>query len=336
MEPEQGKTGTGQKKRRKKAAATAAVFVLVIVAAGIGTFLYFHLNGGKRSGGDGGSDINVGKIDIDSWSIKEPAGDDIFEGRLISDETAPFAAVIGSRREEGAALRLVYMENGTGTVTVPEADVPDPSEVYEPLGCLGGRTLEESDIQITCAARDYFEWKVYTACLVDIEAELMGGESGLLCFSVENSLTDETAQNCWMPIVAGTGTYISVISYLPMNTRDVEVTVTPKLFFPAEPLKEGDYTMGDFSVEKKDGDFNTEILGAQELAIAEGGNGIVLYTSTLLEDEDGKRRETFRDFAIFQKGSCLLDTYMLIDTKRKSFVPEYEFEVIGWVRWDGL
>ena len=324
---DKGREKVGKGKRIKRQAVLLPVAAAAVV---IGLLIFVLLRSSDSSAGT--VNINVQKIAVDGWRKMDLAElENLYEGTVTSNETAPFAVIVGSRDDKDFTPRMVYMENGKGTVRVSWEDALDPSEAYRPIGYMEGRQLDESEIsRITCEVRDYYDWKPDTACTFDIEAELSGGDCGFLCFEVRNNLTDEVSANCWMPVIDGKGSYLYLLSGLALNTRGAEASVTPKLFCPAKPLEETDYTLGEFSVEREEGMYYTELQGRRDITLSGQKNVLILYTSRLKADEKGRPGELMRDQALLAHGTGSLITYLIVDTDEKGFEPEYEFEIIGY------
>jgi len=284
--------------------------------------------------------VSVQSMDISKWKLTDAGtyGDN-YEGVIVSDETSPFIAVIGSYEDENDAPLLAYMENGKGILQTYESSDDDPSVQYVPIGYIGGKIIKNSDISsINYKDNDYNDWNNDTSCTVDIDIELKSKDSGLLFVELRNDLTKEVEYNCSIVVVNGEGHYSYYLSDLPLKSRGVEVVAIPKYFCAAKSIKEKDYTVEkEFSVEKNEGKYTTSFSGTEELAFEDYDDGFIIYTKTLTEGgKKESRGQVINAKSFLHDGNCTISTYDYDDADSKILTPKYDIDIIGYLTWSTL
>lgn len=289
-----------------------------------------------------GTDVNVQDITVGKWKLVDASEySDIYEGTIATEELKPFVAVIGSYENEDNAPAFVYMENGEGLFQTYEGKETDPSVKYTPIGYMTGRAVRESDFkEIRYKDYDYFDWDFAnnTGCTLDIDFEFNTKSSGLLFFELQNDLTSEIQHNCIAVIVDGKGSYSNILSELPFKSRGVEVEAVPKFFCPAGILNESSYNVEkEFDIEKSEETYSTTFSGTEEISLIDKRDGLVLYTSTLIDGgEKELRGKTDYQKALVREGSCTLTTALLSDSEDNILMPTYDIEIAGYIPWETL
>lgn len=318
-----------QKKENSKKKIVIGIICLGIALMGIALWLKIGIFE---------SNLSVGEINLSKWKlIDEGKYFDEYEGSIISDETKPFVAVIGYYEESDDTPMFVYMENGKGTLQRSESTDEDPSIKYTVIGYMNGRALKESDVSsITYDDSDYNDWYSDTSCTVTMQIELKSNKDGLLAVEIRNDLTKEVERNVMIPIVSGKGEYEYYLSDLPLKSRGVEVTATPKIFCISEKIKETDYTVDTpFSVEKDEMSSSISYIGKEELTFTGYADGLVLYTQELLDGgRKEERGEVVRSIADLKDSQCTLQTGIWADDDEKILTPSYDIKKIGYLSWN--
>ncbi len=306
------------------------IIIPVFILAGIAIFILFYSGVFK-------SNLSVNEINLSKWKlVVEDTYSDSYEGTVTSDEVQPFIAVIGYYEETGYNPKFVYMEDGKGIIQTVEASDDDPSIKYEAIGYWEGKVLKESDISnIKYDDSGYFDWTSNTYCTIDIDIEMKNKEDGLLFIELKNDLTKDIERNIPVIIIGGKGTYSYYLTNLPLKSRGVEVTAIPKLFCSGKKLKETDYTVEKpFSVEKNEGEYSTSFSGEEKLTFSGYEDGIVAYTTELLDGGNAADRgEVINKVAFLKNNQCTLSTYASGDNDEKILTPSYDVKVISYLQW---
>ena len=284
-----------------------------------------------------GGKTSVSDIEISKWKLVE-SGDysDTYEGTVISDESKPFIAVIASYDNEKSIPDLIYMEDGKGIYRTNESDDDDPSVKYNPIGYIVGKSISKSYCSsITYKDSDYYDSSILdtTSCNVTIYFETKDSHDGLLFFEIQNDLNNVIEYNCVVPIVDGKGEYIERMTDLPLKSRGVEVTITPKFFCSSKALDLENYDIEkEYTVRKDEGKYYTSYTGTEELYFPKYSDGIILYTQILKDGGDKEYRGKLRNSSVYLKNErCTITTYDSADSEEKIFNPIYEFEITGYI-----
>ena len=313
-------------KRKMTAIGVAAVGILAVFIV----LVVLKIAGGK---------LNVENLEIKRWKVtNESTYVNYYEGTVVSDEKAPFIAVIGSSEHQYRSPSLVYMEEGQGIMETYEAEDEDPSVKYVPLGYMVGKTVKVSDIRsMSCEDTAYEDWGDDTSCQIDVEVELKHKKSGILFVEIQNDLTDEILHNIAINIVKGEGNYSDHLVDLPLKSRGVEVTVVPKYFCDAKVLKKNDFTVEEeMTYEKFESDSFVSFSGTEELAFDGYEDGLVLYTDTLTKGgEKEERGKEERKCTPLYDESCIIRTYDF-NEEEAIIEPQHEIDVIGYLAWSAL
>ena len=286
-----------------------------------------------------GGKVSVSNIEISKWKLTEDGNyGDTYEGTVISDETKPFVAVIASYEEddESSIPDLVYMEDGKGIYETYESEDNDPSVEYKPIGYISGKSITESFCNsITYEDSDYYDSSIsnMTSCNVTINFETTSSKDGLLFFEIQNDFNNQIERNCVATIIHGKGEYTAYMSDLPLKSRGIDVTITPKFFCTSKTLtSEKYYIEKEFSVEKDEGNYYTSYTGTEELFFEKYSDGIILYSEML---KDGGKKEnrgkTYNRSTYLKNERCTVTTYDSIDSDEKSLSPKYEFNITGYI-----
>lgn len=312
------------KRKTKLVFFIVIVAIIVLAVAGI-------LFSSKRS------DITVSKVDINKWKlITESKYTDEYEGTVIADETKPFVAVIGYYDDEDSTPQFVYMEDGKGIIQSVVLSDEDPSLKYKAIGYINGEVMDKSDIKnIEYKDSDYEDWSYDTSCSIDIDVEMNKKVTGLLFMEVSNDLTNNIDHNMAVVIIDGKGRYGYSLFDLPLKSRGVEVSATPKFFCEAANVAESDYNIDKFSVTK--GTYGNNYTGKLDATFKDYGDGLILYTEKLLDG--GNRKdigEVFYKKIYLKNQQCTIGTYTSSDSDEKMLKPSYDIKMKGYLSWNSL
>ncbi|MCD2492402.1 zinc ribbon domain-containing protein [Lacrimispora sp. NSJ-141] len=322
------------KKKSHKNMMIIGVIVFIVVLVGITAVVLYS----RQMSGD---NLSISEINLSKWKLIDERENSVsYEGMVTSNESRPFVALIGYYEEPNNTPRLVYMENGKGTIKTYESSEDDPSIKYTAVGYMAGKKIKESDISIEQNDKYYNDWTCdeRTSCSVDLVIKMRKKVNGLLFIELKNDMTKDITRNIAVVIVDGVGEYSCYLDDLPLKSRGVEVTVTPQIFCGSKELKEADYTVETpFAVEKEEGKYTTSFSGKEELSFSGYEDGLVIYTSELL---DGGRKEDkgelIRTASCLRDGRCTLATYTWEDSDKKILMPSYDINVIGYLKWNNF
>lgn len=298
----------------------------------IGLFLFLFFTNTRK--------LSIHDLALNKWKLVDE--DDYlseYEGTLSSDEMKPFIAVIGSYTNKNATPQLVYMENGSGTLHTYEHSDDDPSTIYTPIGYMTGRSVSQSNIKnIDCSADNYYDYTSLskTSCYVDIDIEMKQKQTGILFIELKEDQTNNTRKNVPVTIINGIGSYSYYLSDLPLKSRGLDVSVTPKFFCNASSVSEKDYTVTTpFSIDKDEGTYVTSFSGKKELKFNEYKTGFILYTRELLDGGPKEERGVIENTYCYLNNSiCTLSTYTSGDPEDKLLSPTYDLQIVGFVTWE--
>ena len=218
-----------KKNLKLKAAVAGIAAIAVIFAAAI------FINGASGK-------VWVKEVKLDRWEMVDQ-GDpyNTYEGTVTSDTTEPFVAVIGPYSAKTLkAPRFVFMEEGKGIIRTTEMQSDDPSRIYEPIGYISGKRTKKSDFKkLEYVIGDYTDL-VTTSCEVSVYIEMDKKAKGVLLCDISNDRTEEVLRDRMVPIVDGGAQFTEELKGLPLKSRGVEVTITPKMFCKASELKESE------------------------------------------------------------------------------------------------
>lgn len=284
--------------------------------------------------------ITVKNISIEKWTLTDSTSySNYYEGRITSDQSKPFVAVIGNYTSEKSVPSFVYVENGAGIFRTSVSDNEDPSLIYRPIGYLSGETVSDSSISISYSDHDYFDWSYSnsTDCTVDIDIKLKNNQSGILIFDVINESNNETSRNHSAVVVNGSTTY-SYSAELPYKSRGVEIKVVPRSFCKCKPVSGSDYTItSPYSVEYEKSRSGQSYSGQMTLQFDNISDGFILYTRTLTDGGMTHYRNISRNLKIFlNNGECTFSTYDYADSNQTLLTPTYEYNIIGHIYWTSL
>jgi hypothetical protein len=141
-------------------------------------------------------------------------------------------------------------------------------------------------------------------------------------------------------VVNGTAQYSFYLDELPLKSRGVEVTVTPKLFCQSTAIEEADYTIeSGFTLEGSEG-YYTSYSGTEKLRFDGWQDGIILYTKELTAGGlKSDRGVVVNTRCYLQDSVCTLSTYdsnLLEGSDTTLLEPEYSFEIIGYLPYINL
>lgn len=317
------------KSRGKNIFAASIAFILIV--AGLGIYLGLQLSG---------AGLTVSEISIVKWSLTDSTKySDYYEGTIISEQEKPFIAVIGYYEDEEKAPKLVYVENGVGVMETLEDTDDDPSLKYRPIGYIRGKQIDSSDIKVGYTDSDYYDWSYseYTSCNVLINIDMNNSETGILVFDVINETNNETEKNLTAVIVDGKTEY-SYSADLPYKTRGIDISIVPKLFCKSTNVSENDYVVkNEYTAEKKEGTYYSSYSGKETLSFTDYSDGFVLYTRELVSGGNRENRNITKNLINFLcNGECTFETYDSFEKDESVLMPEYEFNVVGYITWKSL
>lgn len=282
--------------------------------------------------------LNIKNIELRKWELtEENSYFDVYRGTVESDEEKPFIAVIGyyDGKREGAAPKLIYMENGRGTMSDIITFADEPTTIFRPLGYMSGKAETDSIVRdITCFDRGYYDYETLgeTSCDCDLEIKMKNKKSGILFFEYKNDLSNGTEYG-EIVVIDGIGKGTVSLSDLPLKSRGVDVTVIPKYFCSADKLKDKDYVLEkEFSIKKGD----TNYSGSMELYFPDYKEGIVIYTRELLSGgESSEQGKVVFCSTTVQNGECEIATSDYFGSK-SMLTPQYEINIVGCIPWTKL
>lgn len=281
--------------------------------------------------------ITVEDISFTKWKLTDSDGyDDYYEGTLISEQQAPFVAVIGQYTDENATPDFVYMNQGSGIIQVLEDADEDPSVKYKAVGYMTGTSLTDGDITTSYTEGEYIDlsYSNSTYCTLDFKIELQSSKTGLLFFELKNETGNDYERNCVATVIDGKADY-TYFAEAPYKSRGFDVQITPTIFCEASPV-----SADDFQIEKPYtaiADFNKHLKcfnGEEVLQFSDLSQGIILYTKELLEGgEKMKRNNVDKARTFLENGTCKLLTYDSVDADENILTPKYEFHIKGYLNW---
>lgn len=297
----------------------------VLVAVGI----YFAVRGSGS--------VTVKDITISDWRLTDTSYFlDDYKGTVVSEQKKPFVAVIGQYDAE-ATPRLVYVEDGEGTFETMELQDDDPSIKYQPLGYITGTSVKENAVEFTYKVEDYTDYSTLssTSCMITLELDMKTKNTGLLVLDIVDKANDTTKENAVVPIVHGKTRY-TFYEDIAYKARGAKISIVPKLFCKAKAIAEDDYAVEKvFTVipDEDDGSYSGEKI----LSFAGWDDGFVLYTKTLKEGGKKENRDVPTYVSTYlQDGECTLTTYDYSSTGEKILLPQYQFDVAGYMTWKAL
>ena len=289
--------------------------------------------------------INVEELSIAKWRlINDGSVLNAYEATITSNEQNMFIAVIGEDHGLWISPHFVLMEDGKGTMNSYTYENDDPSSLYHPIGYIVGEKVDKSDFSsIHYEDTDYYDYVSDTSCYIDIDVEMKKKLNGFLWVEMSNDMTDEIVHNIQIPIVDGKGSYNQSLDELPLKSRGVEVTITPKYFCSSTEINEDDYEVStQFSTEKSTDSLGIMYDGTEGLWLNDYENGIIIYTAEL---QNGflNDREVQRLYQSIDDHSCTLRTYLKIydedisdEDDFSDFNPEYDIQIVGYFGWEEI
>lgn len=327
------KVDVEQPKKGKLKKVLIALFILIILIVAV-VVIYTSCILSK--------DLDVTNVKMSKWKVVEAGsyGDD-YEATVTTEQEKPFIAIVGSYEHEDMQPRFVYMEEGKGVFSTYESSGDDPSVIYNIIGYMEGQKVKDSDINsLTCTDRQYedYEFSDSSSCYVDIEVELKSKKSGLLFLELSNDMTNEIKHNFYITVVDGVGQIEYYLSDLPIKSRGVEVTATPKYFCVMDELSDTDYSVEKaFDIEKESSDYSTSYSGLEELAFDGYKDGFVVYTEELTDGGDKEQRNKVNNrISFLHNNECQITTYDWAPVEEKMLTPKYDINVVGYFTWKDI
>ncbi|MBO5078002.1 MAG: hypothetical protein J5584_10475 [Clostridia bacterium] len=288
--------------------------------------------------------IEVSSISISDWrkTYTDSSGDySSYEAIVSSDTKDPFIAAIGYA-DSGNLSDLVYMENGKGIIRDTYTSV-DPNGRYRAIGYIAGSKLQEndiSDIQFKAVDFDDYYYLDETDCTVIVSFEVKGKSTGIVVFDIENKLTKEVERNCIAAVADGKVTYTYYLYDMPYKSRDVDVTVHPKLFSKAVSLSKSGYTVTkDYSTSKDEGSSYTIYTGEIEYNVPKVKKGLMIFSEKLVSGGEPDNRNVVNYYLCSVLDNvCRIGTYdsSWEDDHKSLQEPKYEFKLYGYIVWKEL
>lgn len=319
----------------KKKKPLIVIGVLVVILIGIVIVGALILS--KRN-----ENVTVNDVDISKWKLTDRGEySDSYEGTVVSETEDPFVAVIGyyeDDSEDQSLPKFVYMEEGKGILQVREYDDDDdPSIKYRSIGYMTGNVISEDEFKdISVSDSDYhdYSWEE-TSCDLSVEFEMNSEKNGILFFEMTNETTNEISYNCYTIVSDGKSEFTEYLTDLPYKIRGLDMVITPKYFCEADELKETDYDIEkDFDVEKGDSTYYDSYSGKEELVLKGHNDGMVLYTTELIDGGKKEDRNIINyTYTYLKKESCDVETYYSASTDDKILEPKYEINIFGYIEW---
>lgn len=282
-----------------------------------------------------GNDLNVKDITINQWKLVKSDAGETYEGELKSENKSPFIAVVGKYEEEDSLPALVYMENGSGTISVYESESEDPSLKYHPIGYMKGKTLKGTDIsEFNYELSDYIDLDLVetTYCNLEMEIILNKKYTGLLMADIKNEDTNEDRINISIPIIDGKR-YQHFVEEVEYKTRGANIKIIPKMFCESGKLMESEYeTVRELSLDKDETENAISFHGDLGIRFKNISDGIVLYSETLLSGGDGTDIDKPQYARALSKDN-ICDIGIYNSSKKEKFIaePAFDIEIKGYV-----
>lgn len=320
------------KKGKLKKILIALLILIILGVAGVVIYSSGILN----------KELVVNSVEMSKWKVVEAGtyGDD-YEATVTTEQEKPFIAIVGSYEHEDMQPQFVYMEEGNGKFYTHESSEDDPSVIYNVIGYMEGHTVKESDIaNIKCTDKNYvdFDYSEETSCTVQIDVELKTKKSGLLFMELSNDMTNDIQHNYYITVIDGVGQDEYYLSGLPIKSRGVEVTLTPKYFCTMDELADTDYTVEKaFDIEKETSEYSTSYSGIEELSFEEYKDGFIVYTEELTDGGDKEQRnKVYNKISFLHNNECKITTYDWAPIEDKMLTPKYDMNVVGYFTWKDL
>ena len=312
--------GTQKKGRKKIAVALVAVCVVIVAAMGVA------FGSGLFAPNDDQSILTAESITVGEWRQTEsPSGGYWYVGTVVSERKSPFVAIFEQYYDGKDYLDFVYVEDGKGVIE------PYLGNAYA-IGYLTGTSVDISDIKVQYEGFEYsdFSHSNETSCSVLISVDMNNAKNGLFIFEVVNETTNITERNMVAVVINGKAEYNYYSTELPYKTRDMKISIVPKLFIESAAVAQEDYAVKKAFTAETDYILYT---GEETLTFANYADGVVLYTKELKEGGDKENLNIVRpDVAYLRNGECTFKTYDY-DLEGKSSMPKYEFKIIGYIAW---
>ena len=291
--PETAAADARQVKPPRTVKRKALIPIIAVCAVLIAVGVFLGIRGSS-------GDLTVKDITISDWRLTDTSYFlDSYKGTVVSKQKKPFVAVIGQYDTE-ATPRFVYVEDGEGAFETLESQNDDPSIKYQAIGYITGTPVKEKAVEFTYKVEDYTDYSTLSSTSCEVTLEL------------------------------GMKTNFEDIAY---KARGAKITITPKLFCKAKAIEEGDYAVEKvFTVvpDEDDGSYSGEKI----LSFNGWDDGFVLYTKTLKEGGRKEKRDVPAYVSTYlQDGECTLTTYDYSSTGEKILLPQYQFDVAGYMTW---
>ena len=329
---------TSKYKNRKHIliAAIAGIVLVSVIGAALGFGLLLSNSEVK--------DISIGK-----WCVEDFQGFDALRCygiTLKSKQKKPFVAVmewtIGTT--DTSMTQFVCMTKGKGKMMEIDSLDLDPTTNCKPIGYIDGVVVKKSDIDIECTEEysDHSESEA-TVCTVVINFNMANKKTGLLVFDINNlSINDRVGSagnsNIAVAVIDGKATY-EYSAVVPYGSRSNNFKVKPRMFCESREVTGKDFTIESTYKTKKTSSDSDVYFGTETLAFGEWNDGVLLYTSRLLEGGEPERRNvTEQEYTFIEDGECKIFTADIaydID-EDEALEPRYEFNYVGYIAWTPL
>lgn len=329
------------KVKNKKKSIISMIVAIMSVFAVVAVLFTFRATAKK---------IEVSNIDIGTWKFTRienyliaPSSlhpefnlpREVFEAIVSSEQKNPFVAVLkdGENAEERTP-RFVYVENGVGEVecftgfsTLPE---------YAPIGYIQGTPMSVSDVKVKYKIDNYYDSsdEQLTSCSVKVEIDLKSKKTGILIVEIFNETTEVLTKNILIEVIDGKAEYNTGCHDLPYKSRGVTLSIKPKMFCEVDVVSQKDYVVEkEYTVEQSsDNAYSGEI----EFSFPDQPDAYVIYKKVL--KAGGVKAERNNEIfvgAFLKDGKIKITTYDSASNEIIS-MPEYEFEIIGCIKWSLL
>lgn len=185
---------------------------------------------------------------------------------------------------------------------------------------------------------DYYDQSTYTFCIINVDIKLKSKASGLMFFDISNNTSNEVEYNNLAVIVNGVGHFVYRLYNLPLKSRGVTILAKPKLFCKFSSVRQSEYSVEkELTVHKGDTEDSTYYTGNKQLKFKDLDVGFLAFTSELLSGGSQKDIEKInRGLSYVYDKKCQLFTSTMGDEDEELSEPEFDFNVVGYIKWKDL
>ena len=314
--------------KSKNKIAIALIVACVVAFASMGVALVSNLFASK---------LTVEDITISKWNISGYSDFGCYyEGTITSEHNKPFVAIIGQYYGDQSPSGFAYVEDGKGVIEIYEETDEHPSIKYRPLGYMDGKPVDISDIKVNYSDSNYRDWShaEVTGCDIKIDIDLNNSKNGLLVFDIIDETNNETERNVVAIVIDGKAQY-SNYAEMPYKSRGIDLSIVPKFFCESVAIKQADYEIKKaYSVNRIDELYFNGYEGEVTFSFPTFDDGFIIYSCELTDGGQQKNRNIVNKYIAFlRNGECTLETYDAVYEDDETQMPEYDFNIIGYIPW---